>query len=83
MAAGRPVVASAVGGLKDLVVDGETGLLVPPGDVQALREALRRLLDDRGLRERLGQAARERAREHLSWDRYVASMRTAYDEALK
>ncbi|MFL5918618.1 MAG: glycosyltransferase, partial [Gaiellaceae bacterium] len=43
MAHGRPVVASAVGGLRDLVVDGETGLLVPPGDVRALREALTRL----------------------------------------
>jgi glycosyltransferase involved in cell wall biosynthesis len=44
MAHARPVVASAVGGLRDLVVDGETGLLVPPGDVAALRAALERLL---------------------------------------
>ena len=46
MAHGRPVVASAVGGLRDLVVDGETGLLVPAGDVPALRAALERLLGD-------------------------------------
>ena len=68
MAHGRPVVASAVGGLRDLVVDGETGLLVPPGDVAALRAALERLLADAELRRRLGAAARARAAEHFSWD---------------
>ena len=67
MAHGRPVVASAVGGLSDLVVDGETGLLVPPGDVAALRSALERLLGDPELRERLGRAARERARAEDGW----------------
>lgn len=68
MAHGRPVVASAVGGLLDLVVDGETGLLVPPGDVAALRSALQRLLGDRELRSRLGEAGRRRAAERFSWD---------------
>ena len=52
---GRPVVAGAVGGLLDLVVDGETGLLVPPRDVGALRAALERLLGDSELRRRLGR----------------------------
>jgi glycosyltransferase involved in cell wall biosynthesis len=78
MAAGRPVVASAVGGLKDLVVDGDTGLLVPAGDVPALRQALERLLADPELRERLGRQARERARAVYGWDRYVAAIRAAY-----
>jgi glycosyltransferase involved in cell wall biosynthesis len=68
MAHGRPVVASAVGGLLDLVVDGETGLLVPPGDVAALRAAIERLLGDRELRRRLGEAGRLRAAERFSWD---------------
>jgi len=63
MAYGRPVVAAAVGGLLDAVVDGETGLLVPPGDPAALRESLERLLGDRDLRERLGRAGRRRAEE--------------------
>jgi glycosyltransferase involved in cell wall biosynthesis len=67
MAHGKPVVASAVGGLLDLVVDGETGLLVPPGDVEALRRALERLLADRELRRSLGAAGRARAAEQLSW----------------
>ena len=82
MAHGRPVVASAVGGLLDLVVDGETGLLVPPRDASALRAALVRLLDDEGLRRRLGAAARERARELLSWERVTAATIAAYEEAL-
>ena len=68
MAHGRSVVASAVGGLLDLVVDGETGIHVPPGDVPALRAALERLLGDRELRQRLGEAGRRRAAEHFSWD---------------
>ena len=78
MAHGRPVVASAVGGLKDLVVDGETGLLVPPRDPQALRAALERLLADRDLRRRLGAAGRERARERFSWDAVTDATIAAY-----
>jgi glycosyltransferase involved in cell wall biosynthesis len=60
MAYGRPVVATAVGGLVDAVADGETGLLVAPGDVGALRGAVVRLLEDAGLRARLGAEARSR-----------------------
>jgi glycosyltransferase involved in cell wall biosynthesis len=78
MAHGRPVVASAVGGLTDLVVDGETGLLVPPRDVVALRAALDRLLGDRDLRRRLGSAGRERARERFSWDAVTDATLAAY-----
>jgi glycosyltransferase involved in cell wall biosynthesis len=68
MAHGKPVVASAVGGLLDLVVDGETGLLVPPGDVEALRAALERLLGDPELRRRLGAAGRDRVGRTLAWN---------------
>jgi glycosyltransferase involved in cell wall biosynthesis len=60
MAAGRAVAGSRLGGLVDIVADGETGLLVPPGDADALRGALRRLVDDAALRLRLGRAGRER-----------------------
>lgn len=62
MLVGRAVVASDVGGLRDVVEDGRTGLRVPPGDPAALAEALDRLLDDPGLRHAMGQAGRERAR---------------------
>ena len=82
MAHGRPVVASAVGGLLDLVVDEETGLLVPPGDVGALREALLRLLADEELRARLGANARRRAQETLSWERVTDRTLAAYEEAI-
>jgi len=79
MAHGRPVVASAVGGLLDLVADGETGVHVPPGDVPALRAALERLLADPALRARMGQAARARVRERFSWDAVTDSTLAAYD----
>jgi glycosyltransferase involved in cell wall biosynthesis len=61
MAAGLPVVASWVGGVSEQVVDGETGLLVEPGDVEQLAEALAALVGDRELRTRLGAAGRARA----------------------
>jgi glycosyltransferase involved in cell wall biosynthesis len=82
MAHGRPVVASAVGGLTDLVVDGETGVLVPPGDSGALRGALERLLGDQELRRRLGTAGRERARERFSWPAVTDATVAAYRMAL-
>ena len=82
MAHGRPVVAGAVGGLLDLVVHEETGLLVPPRDVEALRAALHRLLDDDELRARLGANARRRAEEELSWDHVTDLTFQAYEEAL-
>ena len=80
MAHGRPVVASAVGGLLDLVVDGETGLLVPPGDADALRAGLARVLDDAQLRRSMGAAARKRAEEKLSWDRVTLATLAAYGD---
>ena len=61
MASVRPVIASSTGGLADIVVDGETGVLVPPGDPMALRTALERLLADRDIREQMGQAGKRRA----------------------
>jgi glycosyltransferase involved in cell wall biosynthesis len=72
MAAGRPVVASSAGGLSAIVVDGETGLLVPPGDPVALAGALERLLGDRGLVVRMGDSARARARACFDWDAIYA-----------
>jgi glycosyltransferase involved in cell wall biosynthesis len=81
MAHGRAVVASDVGGLRDLVVDGETGLLVPPRNAAALRGALERLLADRELRLRLGANARERVRELCSWDRITDATLAAYEDA--
>jgi glycosyltransferase involved in cell wall biosynthesis len=82
MAHGRPVVATAVGGLPEAVVDGETGLLVPAGDVRALRAALERLLGDEELRRRLGAGGRERARDRFSREVAVTATLAAYEAAL-
>lgn len=82
MAYGRPVVASAVGGLPDAVEDGVTGLLVPPRDPGALRVAVERLLGDAALRRELGAAARRRARERFSWSASAQAATDAYRDAL-
>jgi glycosyltransferase involved in cell wall biosynthesis len=81
MAYGRPVVASAVGGLTDAVEVGVTGLLVPPRDPSALRAAIERLLGDPALRSRLGSAACERARERFTWEVATAATLDAYRTA--
>ena len=67
MATGRAVVASRIGQLDELVRDGDTGLLVPPGDVRALARAVRRLADDDGLRASLGANAAAEARRVHTW----------------
>jgi len=82
MAHGRPVVASAVGGLLDAVEDGVTGLLVPPRDSGALRAAIERVLGDPALRARLGAAARQRARREWSWDACTKTTIAVYGGAL-
>ena len=82
MAHGRPVVATAVGGLVDGVEDGVTGLLVPPRDPTALRAAIERLLDDAELRARLGKAARVAAESRLSWPTATEATLDVYREAL-
>lgn len=68
MAAGKAIVASAVGQVADILADGETALLCPPGDVRSLTGALGRLYDDPKLRQRLGRKARIIARQRHTWD---------------
>jgi glycosyltransferase involved in cell wall biosynthesis len=80
-AAGRPAIASDIGGLGDIVVDGETGFLVAPGDRQGLRAALRRLCAEEELRERMGAAARERAKV-FGADAIVPEFEDAYALAM-
>lgn len=81
MAMGKPVIVSATEGQGDIVVDSETGVLVPPGDEDALHSELARLLADPAERLRLGSNARRAVQERYSLDRYVealaASMRAA------
>jgi len=82
MAAGRPVVATRVASLPEVVADGETGLLVPPGDPPALAEALVRLATDDGLRARLGAVAARRAAEQFSLEAMVEATLNVYTEVL-
>jgi glycosyltransferase involved in cell wall biosynthesis len=79
MAVGLPVVASSVGGIPELVRDGETGRLVPPGNEEALAAALRETLSDPELRARLGAAGRQRVMEHFS----VEACRVAHLELFR
>ena len=71
MAFAKPIVASDTGGIPEVVVHGETGLLVPPRDVAALAAAISRLLQDAPLRERMGQAGLDRVQRLFSVDRMV------------
>ncbi|MGW7538129.1 glycosyltransferase [Amycolatopsis sp. NPDC054798] len=82
MACGVPVVAAAVGGLTDTVVDGITGRLAPPGDPVRLAARLRGLLDEPAELEALGTAGRERVRARYSWDRIAAETVRAYEQAM-
>lgn len=83
MAAGRPVVATRVGGVPDLVEDGLTGCLVPPDDAGALAAALLALLRDPERRRTLGQAARGRVCRAFTADRLVANVDALYGELLR
>jgi glycosyltransferase involved in cell wall biosynthesis len=78
MAAGRPVIGTAVGGTPELIIDGETGLLVPRHDPAALAVALERLLDDPALAARLGAAARQRVETRFAPDASVDRLVALY-----
>jgi glycogen synthase len=83
MACERPVVASAVGGIPEVVVPWQTGLLVPPADPRALAGALNRVLRDCPLARAMGRAGRRRASEHFSWTAIAARTRGMYEELLR
>jgi glycosyltransferase involved in cell wall biosynthesis len=82
MAAGKPVVATAIGGTDEAVIHGETGLLVPPENSAALATAIRTLLSDTKLAARLAQAGKARVMERFSSDTMVRGVSRVYEEAL-
>jgi sugar transferase (PEP-CTERM/EpsH1 system associated) len=82
MAAGLPVVATRVGGVPEVVVDGVTGLLVPPRDPEALSKAILKLLQNSDLRQKMGRSGRERVREHFSVERMVQDTEALYQRLL-
>ncbi len=81
MGAGRPVVASRVAGVPDVIDDGTHGLIVPERDPQELAHAINRLLDDGELAARLGAAARRRIEQELTWDQTAARFEHVYEQA--
>ena len=81
MSCGKAVIGTEPGGHRDMIVDGESGLLVPSGDVAALVVAMSRLIADADLRERLGAAAERRA-ERFKADRWVPALERLYDAAV-
>jgi glycosyltransferase involved in cell wall biosynthesis len=82
MAMGKAVVATTTGGLPEVVAQGETGLLVPPGDVGSLAAAVVSLLEDGVRREQMGLSGRARAHERFSLDAFVAQVEHLYGEIL-
>jgi glycosyltransferase involved in cell wall biosynthesis len=82
-AAGRPAVATNVGGVREVVEDGVTGHLVPHGDPVAFADACGRLLDDEALRTRMGAAAREHVRTAFSTERLCREVEALYDACIK
>ena len=83
MSSGLPVIAARAGALPEVVgKDGETGILVPPADSDALAAAVKRLLDDELLRKKMGEAGRERVRRHFSWGEAARKTVQVYEELL-
>jgi glycosyltransferase involved in cell wall biosynthesis len=82
MAAGKPVIASDVGGLRDIVQSHQTGLLVPPGDADALAEAMDRLLEDPDARSRMGRLGKKRAARYAP-AAVIPAVMHAYERALR
>lgn len=83
MAAQCPVVGPNTGGIAESVIDGETGILVPAGDVSAFADATARLVSDSNLRQRMGAAGRAHAAKNFSLEQHVAQISNIYDEILK
>jgi glycosyltransferase involved in cell wall biosynthesis len=79
---GTPVIASDIGGLGELVQSGTDGLLVPPGDVSALADAIIRLLSDVPLQEKMRSAAAERCQQDLNWSNIAAQTIQVYEQAI-
>jgi glycosyltransferase involved in cell wall biosynthesis len=79
MAAGLPVISTAVGGIPEMVIQSETGFLVPPGDVAALADAIERLFDEIGLAQRLGERGFQRAKKLFSIEKNVRSLLALID----
>jgi glycosyltransferase involved in cell wall biosynthesis len=82
MALGKPVIASGYGGIPELIIHNETGLVFPVGDFNALVEDIMKLLDNKDLREKMGRAGKRRIEEEFSFDRFIQAYKKLYKNAL-
>ena len=83
MACQKPIVATRVGGIPEVVEDGKTGLLVPPHAPEALANAVAELLDSPELRRKMGQNGRRRVEQYFSCAAYTAGIMQIYQELIK
>jgi glycosyltransferase involved in cell wall biosynthesis len=81
MSFGLPVIATNAGGVPEIVIDGKTGILVPPGDARALAGAMRTLFEDNELRQEMGHRGRERAIQHYRLDHHMAQLEMIFRQA--
>jgi glycosyltransferase involved in cell wall biosynthesis len=82
MAAGRPVIATAAGGVLDIIEDQVNGLLVPPKDAEAMAQALQQLIQDPEQARLMGQRAQQQAQERFSAKHHVAAVQQLYRRIL-
>lgn len=82
-ACGRPVVATTVGGVPEVVVDGETGILVPPDDPESLARAILKLAGNPDLQATMGRAGREFVRQNYTWKKSLDLMTALYDQLIE
>ena len=82
LAAGRPVIAAGIGGIPEMVEDGVNGMLFPPGDAEALRCRVARMLDDEGMRKRMSKAGREKAERLYGPEAHYGKIMEVYGELL-
>ena len=80
MAIGKPVVGTRVDGVRDVIIDGETGFLVDPDNDKAMAEKIIMLLDNPALRQRMGQAGRKRVEEHFNIAKNIRKIEAVYDQ---
>ncbi|REE28988.1 glycosyltransferase involved in cell wall biosynthesis [Methanothermobacter defluvii] len=81
-ACGKPVIGSRIGGIKYVIKDGETGLLVPPGDPGALADAIMKLLDDEELARKLGLNGRKLVEKNYTWERGAGMTENVFEEVV-